>query len=106
MVDEGWGRIVNIASVSAYGDPERVAYASAKAGLIGMTRMLALELGPYGITVNAIAPGFVVSDMTAATARRLGRSFAEHQRLVAFFIGDDAGYVSGQILDVAGGPAG
>ena len=124
MVDAGWGRVVSISSISALGDPGRVSYASAKAGLIGFTRSLALELGPSGVTVNAIGPGFVVSDMTARSARRLGRDVEEHQRIAAeatpvrrvgwpediahaasFFVSDGAGYVSGQVLFVAGGPA-
>ena len=123
MVDAGQGRIVNISSVSALGDAGRVSYASAKAGLIGFTRTLALELGPRGITVNAIAPGFVVSDMTRGTARRLGRDFEQYQRLAAasipvrrvgqpddvahavlFLASRQAGFVSGQVLYVAGGP--
>jgi 3-oxoacyl-[acyl-carrier protein] reductase len=125
MRQAGWGRILNIASVSAYGDPGRAAYASAKAGLIGFTRTLALELGADGITANAIAPGFIASDMTAATAKRVGRSVAEHQRLAAeaipvgrigqpddvahaagFLVSREAGFVSGQVLQVAGGPVG
>ena len=123
MLDARWGRIVNVSSRSALGDPEHVNYASAKAGLIGFTRTLAFELGPAGITVNAVAPGFIVSDMTAGSARRLGRSFEEHQRLAAqsvpvgrvgypedvahaaaFFVSPEAGYVSGQVLYVNGGP--
>lgn len=123
MLDARWGRIVNISSVSALGDAGRVHYASAKAGLIGFTKTLALELGPHGITSNAIAPGFVVSEMTAATARRLGRDFADHQRIAAesipvrrvgqpediahaasFLVNPAAGFVSGQVVYVAGGP--
>lgn len=123
MTEARWGRIINIASVSALGDPGRIAYASAKAGLIGFTKTLALELGPYGVTSNAIAPGFVVSDMTRTTARRLVRDFDEHQRIAAqsipvgrvgqpedvahaaaFLASPAAGYVSGQVLYVAGGP--
>jgi 3-oxoacyl-[acyl-carrier protein] reductase len=120
-----WGRIVNVASISALGDDGRAAYAASKAGLLGFTKSLALELGPSGITANVVAPGFVVSDMTARSARRLGRSFEDHQRQVAaeipvgrvglpadianaasFFAGDPAGFVSGQVLYVAGGPVG
>ena len=125
MVEARWGRIINLSSISALGTPGRVNYSSAKAGLIGFTKSLAVELGPYGITVNAIAPGFIVSAMTAATARRLGRDFEEHQRIAAaaipvrrvglpediahaaaYFAGPEAGFVSGQVLYVAGGPAG
>ncbi len=83
MVEARWGRIINISSISALGDAGRVHYASAKAGLIGFTKTLALELGPHGVTANAIGPGFIVSDMTAASARRLDRDFAEHQRIAA-----------------------
>jgi NAD(P)-dependent dehydrogenase (short-subunit alcohol dehydrogenase family) len=123
MVDAGWGRLVNVSSVSAFGDPGRVGYASAKAGLIGMTRTLAVELGQHGITSNAVAPGFIVSEMTAASARRLGRDVEEHQRLaaasipagrvglpedvahaVSFLSSREAGFVSGQVICVAGGP--
>lgn len=123
MIGARWGRIVNMSSVSALGDAGRANYSSAKAGLIGFTKTLALELGPHGVTTNAIAPGFVVSDMTAATARRLGRDFEEHQRIAAesipigrvgqpediahatsFLVSPQAGFVSGQVLYVAGGP--
>jgi 3-oxoacyl-[acyl-carrier protein] reductase len=125
MVEARWGRIINVSSISALGHAGRVNYASAKAGVIGFTKALALELGSQGVTVNAIAPGFIVSDMTAATARRLGRDFEEHQRIAAesipvgrvgqpediahaasFFASPDAGFVSGQVLYVAGGPRG
>jgi 3-oxoacyl-[acyl-carrier protein] reductase len=123
MIDAGWGRIVNMSSISALGDDARVGYASAKAGLIGFTKTLALQLGRHGVTANAIAPGFVVSDMTKATARRLGRDFEEHQRIAAqsipvgrvgqpediahtasFLVSPGAGFVSGQVIYVAGGP--
>jgi 3-oxoacyl-[acyl-carrier protein] reductase len=123
MMTAGWGRIVNMSSISAVGDAGRVDYASAKAGLIGFTKTLALELGRHGVTANAIAPGFVVSDMTRATARRLGRDFEEHQRIAAqsipvgrvgqpediahaasFLVSPEAGFVSGQVIYVAGGP--
>ena len=68
----GWGRIVNLSSVSALGNRGQTNYATAKAGLQGMARTLAIELGRYGITVNAVAPGFIDTEMTRATAERLG----------------------------------
>lgn len=123
MVTAGWGRIVNMSSVSAVGDAGRVDYASAKAGLIGFTKSLALQLGQYGVTANAIAPGFVVSDMTRASARRLGLSFEEFRHraeqsipvgrvglpddiahTASFLVSPGAGFVSGQVIYVAGGP--
>lgn len=121
---QGWGRIVNLSSTSALGNVGQVNYAAAKAGMQGLTKTLALELGRFGVTVNAIAPGFVATDMTAATARRLGMSFEDFQAGVAaqvpvgrigtpadiaaaaaFFVREDASFVSGQVLYVAGGPA-
>jgi NAD(P)-dependent dehydrogenase (short-subunit alcohol dehydrogenase family) len=123
MIEAGWGRVVSLSSVSAVGDDERVDYGSAKAGVIGFTKSLALQLGRQGITANAIAPGFVVSDMTRASARRLGLDFAEFQRRVAttiavgrvgqpddiahtaaYLVSPEAGFVSGQVIYVAGGP--
>ncbi|MEV5745540.1 3-oxoacyl-ACP reductase FabG [Microbispora rosea] len=123
MMEAGWGRIVTMSSISAVGDAARVDYASAKAGLIGFTKSLALQLGRHGITANAIAPGFVVSDMTRASARRLGLEFEEFQRRAAqsipvgrvgrpediahtasYLVSPDAGFVSGQVIYVAGGP--
>lgn len=123
MIEAGWGRIVNMSSISAVGDAARIDYGSAKAGLIGFTKSLALQLGRHGITANAIAPGFVVSDMTRASARRLGRDFEEFRRSAAnsipvgrvgepediahtasFLVGHEAGFVSGQVIYVAGGP--
>jgi 3-oxoacyl-[acyl-carrier protein] reductase len=123
MVEAGWGRIVTMSSISAVGDAARVDYASAKAGLIGFTKSLALQLGRHGITANAIAPGFVVSDMTRASARRLGLEFEEFQRRAAqsisvgrvgqpediaytasYLVSPEAGFVSGQVVYVAGGP--
>lgn len=123
MMAAGWGRIVNMSSISAVGDAARVDYGSAKAGLIGFTKSLALQLGRHGITANAIAPGFVVSDMTRASARRLGVEFEEYRRSAAqsipvgrvgepediahtasFLVSQQAGFVSGQVIYVAGGP--
>lgn len=119
-----FGRIVNLSSSSALGNRGQANYAAAKSGLQGFTKTLAIELGRYGVTVNAVAPGFIQSDMTAATADRIGLSFedfiaaAEAQipvgrvgqpedvaHAVSYFVSDNAGFVSGQVLYLAGGPA-
>jgi 3-oxoacyl-[acyl-carrier protein] reductase len=123
MVDAGFGRVVNLSSSSALGNRGQVNYSAAKAGLQGFTKTLAIELGKFGVTANAVAPGFVVTDMTAATAARIGMGFEDFQaaaatqipvqrvgrpddiaNAIAFFTGDAAGFVSGQVLYVAGGP--
>ena len=77
MVAAGWGRIVNLSSVSALGNRGQANYSTAKAGLQGFTRTAAIELGRYGVTVNAIGPGFIDTEMTRATAARLGVPFDE-----------------------------
>ena len=123
MVAAKWGRIINLSSLSAVGNRGQVNYSAAKAGLQGLTKTLALELGKFGITANAVAPGFVVTDMTAATAARLGLSFEDFQaaaakeipvqrvgqvediaHAISFLASEGAGYVSGQILYLSGGP--
>jgi 3-oxoacyl-[acyl-carrier protein] reductase len=123
MVSAKWGRIINLSSVSAVGNRGQVNYAAAKAGMQGLTKTLAIELGKFGITANAVAPGFVATDMTAATAARLGVDFedfkafsakeipvgrvgepADIAAVISFFAGEDSGFVSGQILYAAGGP--
>ncbi|CAG6398110.1 3-oxoacyl-ACP reductase FabG [Streptomyces cocklensis] len=123
MVDAHFGRVVNLSSSSALGNRGQANYAAAKAGLQGFTKTLAIELGKFGVTANAVAPGFIVTDMTAATAARVGMDFEDFQTAaatqipvqrvgrpadvagaIAFFTGDDAGFVSGQVLYVAGGP--
>jgi 3-oxoacyl-[acyl-carrier protein] reductase len=123
MVEQHWGRIVSMSSTNALGARGQANYAAAKAGLQGFTKALSIELGPFGITVNAIAPGFIVTEMTAATATRLRRSVEEHQEAAAaiipvrrvgqpddvavvasFFTSDEASFVSGQVIYVAGGP--
>jgi len=122
MTQAKWGRIVNISSTSALGNRGQANYAAAKAGLIGFTKTLALELGRFGITANAIAPGFVETDMTAATAARQGLDFDEWKSSIAreiplgrigqpediaavasFLCREEAGYVSGQVIYVNGG---
>lgn len=125
MVAARDGRIVNVASIAAAGFVGQANYASAKAGLIGLTRTLALELGRYSVTVNAVAPGFTVTDMTREIAAGTGTEFEEMERgmvaripvgrsgqpediahAVSFFVDDRSGFVSGQVLYVAGGPVG
>lgn len=123
MVDSHFGRIINLSSSSALGNRGQVNYAAAKAGIQGLTKTLALELGPFGITANAIAPGFIATAMTEATAQRIGVSFEELQErgaatipvrrvgqpedvaaAASFFASDEASFISGQVLYVAGGP--
>ena len=123
QVEQKWGRIVNLSSTSALGNRGQANYATAKAGLQGFTKTLAIELGRYGVTANAIAPGFIQTDMTAATAARVGVSFEDFVKaatsmipvgrpgvpddiagVVSFLVSDDASFVSGQVIYVAGGP--
>ncbi|RVW01903.1 3-oxoacyl-ACP reductase FabG [Rhodococcus xishaensis] len=123
MVEQKWGRIVNLSSTSALGNRGQTNYSAAKAGMQGLTKTLALELGPFGVTANAIAPGFIVTEMTAATAERVGVSFEDFKAAAAaetpvrrigvpediahtasFLVSEGAGFVSGQVIYVAGGP--
>ncbi|WP_377268636.1 3-oxoacyl-ACP reductase FabG [Peterkaempfera sp. SMS 1(5)a] len=122
MVKQKYGKIVSLSSRSALGNRGQANYAAAKAGIQGLTATLALELGPFNINVNAVAPGYIATAMTAATAERVGSTAEEHQRLaaertplgrvgrpeevasaVAFLASDDASYVSGQTLYINGG---
>jgi 3-oxoacyl-[acyl-carrier protein] reductase len=123
MVDQKFGRIVNLSSSSALGNRGQANYSAAKSGMQGFTKTLAIELGQFGVTANAVAPGFIVTDMTASTAARVGMDFEEFQKaaasqipvrrvgqpedianLISFLAGDGAGFVSGQVIYVAGGP--
>jgi 3-oxoacyl-[acyl-carrier protein] reductase len=123
MTAQQWGRIVNLSSTSALGNRGQANYSTAKAGMQGLTKTLAIELGKFNVTVNAVAPGFIVTDMTAATAARVGVDFEEFQKMAAeqipvrrvgrpddiahtisFLVSEGAGFVSGQVIYVAGGP--
>ena len=123
MTEQKWGRIVNLSSSSALGNRGQVNYSAAKAGLQGFTKTLAKELGKFGVTANSVAPGFIVTDMTAATAARIGMSFEDFQKaaatqipvarvgrpadvanVISFLVSEGAGFVSGQVIYVAGGP--
>jgi len=123
MTAAGWGRIVNMSSTSALGNRGQANYAAAKAGLQGFTKTLAIELGPFGITANCIAPGYIETDMLLQTASRMRIPYDEYaeQMVVnvpvrrmgqpqdiaaaaSFFFRDEASFVSGQVLYVGGGP--
>jgi 3-oxoacyl-[acyl-carrier protein] reductase len=122
MVDAKWGRIVSMSSTSALGNRGQANYSAAKAGLQGLTKTLAIELGPFGVTVNAVAPGFIETAMTKATAERIGTTIeqmreataavvpvrragvpADVANAVAFFCAEESGYLTGQVLYLDGG---
>ena len=123
MTEAKWGRIVSLSSTSALGNRGQANYSTAKAGLQGFTKTVAIELGKFGVTANAIAPGFIQTDMTKATADRMGVPFDDFiayaakeipvQRvgqpediahLVSYLVSEGAGFVSGQVIYAAGGP--
>ena len=122
MVRAKYGRIISMSSTSALGNRGQANYSTAKAGLQGFTKTLAIELGQFGVTVNAIAPGFVETAMTKATAERIGSTIEEMRERVAatipvrrggvpddianvaaFFAAEESGYVTGQVIYVDGG---
>ena len=123
MVQQKYGRIISLSSVSALGNRGQANYSTAKAGLQGLTRTLAIELGPFGVTANAVAPGFIDTEMTRATARRQGhdpqqviemasksipvRRVGQPRdvaNVICFLASEESSYVTGQIIYVAGGP--
>ncbi len=125
MTKTRYGKMVFLSSTSALGNRGQANYSTVKAGLQGLTRTLAIELGPFGVNVNCVAPGFVETRMTEATAERMGVSFEDFKKaaleriprrilgqpshiaaVIAFLCSDDAEYVSGQTIYAAGGPRG
>ncbi len=123
MTQEKYGRIVNLSSSSAQGNRGQANYSAAKAGLQGFTKTLAIELGKFGVTANAVAPGFIQTEMTKATAERMKLPFEtflagaaaqipvgrvgqpeDIAATIAFLCSEEAGFVSGQVIYVAGGP--
>ncbi|MDR7380842.1 3-oxoacyl-ACP reductase FabG [Promicromonospora iranensis] len=123
MVEAKFGRIVNLSSTSALGNRGQANYSAAKAGMQGFTKTLAIELGKFGVTANAVAPGVIETDMIRETAERIGMPLADYLGLaakdvpvgrvgqpediagaVSFFCAEQSGFVSGQVLYVAGGP--
>ena len=123
MVEQKSGKMVLISSTSALGNRGQLNYAAAKAGIQGMTKTLAIELGRFGINVNCVAPGFISTAMTRQTAERIGVEFEDFKEfasqqvplgrvgepedvsgVIAFLCSDDAAYVSGQVIYIRGGP--
>jgi 3-oxoacyl-[acyl-carrier protein] reductase len=123
MVEQHYGRIINMSSAAALGNRGQANYSAAKAGIQGFTKTVAIELGPFGVTANVIAPSFVITDMTAATAERMGISFEEFQaqsaakiavrrvgtpadisHLASFLAHEDSGFITGQVIYAAGSP--
>ena len=123
MTKQGSGAMVLISSTSALGNRGQANYSAAKAGIQGLTKTLAIELGRFGVRANCVAPGFIATAMTQQTADRLGVSFEDFQTaiaeqvplqrvgqpedvasVIAFLCSEDAAYVSGQVIYVRGGP--
>jgi 3-oxoacyl-[acyl-carrier protein] reductase len=123
MVDQKYGKMVFLSSTSALGNRGQANYSAAKAGLQGMARTLAIELGPFNINVNTVAPGFVETRMTRATAERMGMDYETFKlgaasqiplrrigqpediaSVIAFLCSDESGFVSGQTIYARGGP--
>jgi len=117
LIEQGWGRVINISSRAHFGNPTQANYAAAKAGLIGMAKALALEEGRYGVTVNCVAPGFMETEMVQALPtyetikeravaaqpiKRVGRP-GDIADAVAFLASERAGFITGEVLHVTGG---
>jgi 3-oxoacyl-[acyl-carrier protein] reductase len=122
FVDQKYGKVVNTSSISSLGNRGQANYSAAKMGIQGFTKTLGIELGPFGINVNAVAPGFIATEMTDATAARLGIELDEFRKLnadanpvkrvgfpediaaaVTFLASDESSYITGQTLYVDGG---
>jgi 3-oxoacyl-[acyl-carrier protein] reductase len=125
MVEQRYGKMMFISSTSALGNRGQANYSTVKAGLQGLTRTLAIELGQFNINVNAVAPGFIETRMTQQTAERMGVDWEQFKKdaaahtpvrrtgkpedvanVIAFLVSDEASFVSGQIIYIAGGPRG
>jgi 3-oxoacyl-[acyl-carrier protein] reductase len=125
MVEQRYGKMIFTSSTSALGNRGQANYSTAKAGLQGLTRTLAIELGPFNINVNAVAPGFIETRMTQAVAERMGMDWEQFKKdraaqipvrrsgkpedvanVVAFLVSDESSFVSGQVIYIAGGPRG
>ncbi|GAB4074274.1 3-oxoacyl-ACP reductase FabG [Barrientosiimonas marina] len=123
MVKQNYGRIINTSSTTALGNRGQSNYSAAKAGLQGLTKTLAIELGKFGITTNAVAPGFIETEMTKETAQRMGVPYDDFVKFsvsnipversgepedianaVTFFADEESSFVNGQVIYVAGGP--
>jgi 3-oxoacyl-[acyl-carrier protein] reductase len=123
MVEQRYGKMVFISSTSALGNRGQANYSTAKAGLQGLARTLSIELGPFNINVNAVAPGFIETRMTQATAERVGIDWEQFKKdaaartplrrtgvpddvanVIAFLVSDQSSFVTGQVIYIAGGP--
>jgi 3-oxoacyl-[acyl-carrier protein] reductase len=125
MVEKRFGKVVMMSSRSALGNRGQTNYSAAKAGLQGMVRAISVELGPFGINVNAIAPGHIETAMTRATAERMGVDYEQMKErtierqpikrvgqpedvanLAAFLVSEESSYITGQVIYITGGPGG